>query len=255
MTDRISGRSTVDRMSDVIPTQSASRDIPWEAGRWTNRPVSTKVSKDGTLHVTAAEGSDAWRHTSYGFVHDTEHALLVSFTPRTSMEVEFGTPFEEQFDRAGVFVRVSAEHWVKAGIEFTDGTPHIGAVVTDGRSDWSATPVQSWSGQPVTMRISWTGDALTVRARCSDGPWELFASRPLMHGKASRQGHSCARRLAAGSRSPSDVGASARRTVRCTERKSQGSVERRQRDVGVVVNEVWSMARRRDWWVRLIVGG
>ena len=26
--------------------------------------------------MTAAEGSDAWRPTAYGFVHDTEHALL-----------------------------------------------------------------------------------------------------------------------------------------------------------------------------------
>ena len=178
MIDRTNGRGTVNCMSDVIPTQSASRDIPWDAGRWSNRPVSTRVSEDGTLYVMAAEGSDAWRHTSYGFVHDTEHALLVSFTPRTSMEVEFGTPFEEQFDQAGIFVRVSAEHWVKAGIEFTDGTPHIGAVVTDGRSDWSATPVPGWSGRPVTMRISWADDALTVRARCSEGPWKLVRVAP-----------------------------------------------------------------------------
>lgn len=165
-------------MSDVIPVQSTSRGIPWDAGRWTNRPVSTRVSEDGTLHVTAAEGSDAWRHTSYGFVHDTEHALLVSFVPGTSMEVEFGTPFSQQFDQAGIFVQASEEQWVKAGIEFTDGTPHVGAVVTDGRSDWSATSVPSWTGRPVTLRVSWADDALTIRARCSGEPWQLVRVSP-----------------------------------------------------------------------------
>ena len=46
--------------------------IPWASGSWTNPPAAVRADGDELL-VTAVEGSDAWRHTSYGFVHDTEH--------------------------------------------------------------------------------------------------------------------------------------------------------------------------------------
>lgn len=154
------------------------RDIDWSAGAWSHPPAATRTSDDGVLHVTAEAGSDAWRHTSYGFVNDSEHALLAPFAHGSAVEVDFGTPFSQQFDQAGIFVRASAEHWVKAGIEFADGVPQIGAVVTDGRSDWSATPVPQWAGSRVTFRISWAGDAMTIRARRAGGDWQLVRLLP-----------------------------------------------------------------------------
>ena len=54
--------------------------IRWGSGRWTHPPVAA-VERGSDLLVTAAEGSDAWRTTSYGFVHDSEHALLAPFDP------------------------------------------------------------------------------------------------------------------------------------------------------------------------------
>lgn len=42
--------------------------LAWSSGRWTNPPVAA-VERGSELLVTAAEGSDAWRTTSYGFVH------------------------------------------------------------------------------------------------------------------------------------------------------------------------------------------
>ena len=53
--------------------------LPWSAGRWTHPPVAA-AELDSDLVVTAAEGSDAWRLTSYGFIHDSEHALLAVLT-------------------------------------------------------------------------------------------------------------------------------------------------------------------------------
>ena len=50
--------------------------VNWGDGRWTTEPESVAAAGDDLL-VTAVEGSDAWRHTSYGFVHDTEHALEI----------------------------------------------------------------------------------------------------------------------------------------------------------------------------------
>lgn len=159
-------------------SENSQQHIDWSVGRWTHDPVATHISAEGILYATAVEGSDAWRHTSYGFVHDTEHALIAPFAPNSAMEVEFGTTFSQQFDQAGIFVRASDEYWVKAGIEFADGVPQIGAVVTDGKSDWSASPAPEWGAARVTFRISWSDDALTIRARLEEGNWQLVRLLP-----------------------------------------------------------------------------
>ena len=152
-------------------------DLGWSAGRWTHPPVSA-AEVNGDLVVTAAEGSDAWRLTSYGFIHDSEHALLAPFPADSAMEVVFTAAFAAQFDQAGIFVRVSAERWVKAGVEFADGSPSVGAVVTDGRSDWSLAPVPSWAGRRVLVRVSRSGDALTIRAGLEGGAMQLVRVLP-----------------------------------------------------------------------------
>lgn len=155
-----------------------TRNIPWTEGSWTNEPTNITIDEDG-LHVTAREGSDAWRVTSYGFVHASEHALLTPLSPESALEVQFRLDFSDQFDQAGIFVRVDDESWIKAGVELSDGEESLGAVVTQGTSDWSLSPVPSWAGRLVTVRGSWSGNALTVRARVDDEPWRLVRVAPL----------------------------------------------------------------------------
>jgi uncharacterized protein len=147
--------------------------IPWAQGRWTTPPVSADV--DGNdLVVIAAEGSDAWRKTSYGFVHDTEHALVAPLVEGSAVEVSFTPLFTEDFDQAGIFIRSDDQHWIKAGVEFSDGVLQLGAVVTHEYSDWSAAPVPHWNERIVTIRASWTGDAITIRARVDDEPFRFI---------------------------------------------------------------------------------
>lgn len=153
-------------------------DIDWGSGSWTNAPAHVEIDADG-MGVTAVEGSDAWRTTSYGFVHDTEHALLVPFERGSAMEVSFRLDLSAQFDQAGIFVRVDDRTWTKAGVERSDGEDGLGAVVTRGMSDWSLAPVPGWHGRLVTIRASRAGDALTVRARVDDEPWRLVRVAPL----------------------------------------------------------------------------
>jgi regulation of enolase protein 1 (concanavalin A-like superfamily) len=143
-----------------------------ENGRWTTEPVRSDLDGD-VLRVEAREGSDAWRTTSYGFVHDTEHALLESFGAEEAVEVSFVLDFTAQFDQAGVFLRVSATEWIKAGVELSDGVPQVGAVVTHGHSDWSVAPVPEWVRRVVTVRASRSGDAVTVRAKAAGEPFRL----------------------------------------------------------------------------------
>jgi len=143
--------------------------------QWLNEPDWRVV--DDELEVRAQEGSDFWRHTSYGFVHDSGHALLRPLGPDRACEVDVLASMSEQFDQAGLLVRVSETHWLKAGLELADGALGVGAVLTDGRSDWSTTPVP-WTGTWVRFRISRGPDSLTVRARPDGGDWQLVRVVP-----------------------------------------------------------------------------
>jgi regulation of enolase protein 1 (concanavalin A-like superfamily) len=170
---------------------------PWSAGAWTTPPVA--VTEDGAdLLVTAAEGSDAWRHTAYGFVHDDAHALLAPLPDPGAVEVTFDAAFDRQFDQAGLMLRGDEETWLKTGVEFSDGVPQLGAVVTLGRSDWSVAPVPEWAGRRVTVRASRNGDAVIVRARVDDEPFRLVRVAPFPTGIGVQAGPYCAAPTRAG---------------------------------------------------------
>ncbi|MEO7015764.1 MAG: DUF1349 domain-containing protein [Leifsonia sp.] len=152
--------------------------LAWESGHWTNAPVSAEPIGE-TLVVIAAEGTDAWRTTAYGFVHDTAHALLAPFENGTAIEVSFSGDFSGDYDQAGAFIRVDDENWIKTGVEFSDGLLQLGAVVTRGVSDWSVAPVPHWAGRRITVRASRSGDAVAIRARVDEEPFALIRLAPL----------------------------------------------------------------------------
>lgn len=164
--------------------------IAWGQGVWINPPVKLdEVS--GHLLVTAAHESDFWRNTSYGFIHDSGHALIKDFPDGTAMEISFILDYTGQFDQAGVIVYSDSEHWIKAGVESADGFPQVGAVVTAINSDWSLAPVTHWMGKEVTIRASRAGNALTIRARCGDED-QLIRVAPIDPARSWRAGPHCA---------------------------------------------------------------
>lgn len=174
-------------MSPIPPTDTR---LGWSSGTWLNEPPGSTEAGDDLL-VTAAEGSDLWRTTSYGFVHDDGHAILRPFEAGTAVEVSFAVDYDAQFDQAGVLVRADAGRWVKAGVEVVDGAAQLGAVVTHEVSDWSTAPVPDWVGSTVTVRVSRAGDALTFRARRDDGPWQMVRLAPWPPGLAAHAGPFC----------------------------------------------------------------
>jgi len=165
-------------------------DIPWSEGRWTHDPAHVEIVGDG-LVVTARAGSDAWRTTAYGFIHDSEHALLTAQEQDTAFEVSFELDFSNQFDQAGIFLRIEPGTWIKAGVELSDGVESLGAVVTRGESDWSLSPVPSWAGRRVTVRASRAGNAVTIRARIDSEPWQLVRVAPLDASAVVHSGPYC----------------------------------------------------------------
>lgn len=162
--------------------------VNWSEGIWLNPPLEVEFS-DGEMAVTAIEESDYWRHTSYGFVHDSAHALLIDFPDSSAIEVSFVLDFNQMWDQAGLLVFADDERWTKAGIEHADGAPQIGAVVTDVNSDWSTAPIEEWFGHEASFRASRQGNAVTVRAKCDSlsAPWKLvrlFPINPELNWKA-----------------------------------------------------------------------
>ncbi|CAN2190258.1 COG3506 Uncharacterized conserved protein [Candidatus Nanopelagicaceae bacterium] len=153
------------------------KNVSWSEGTWTRQPVSQ--SQEGSvLTVEAAAESDWWRTTSYGFIHDDGHALVKEFPNESAIEVSFVLDYTAQFDQAGIFINADNENWIKAGVEFCDGFPQVGAVVTQTKSDWSVAPVAEWMNKEVTIRVSRSGDAVTVRAGIN-GDLRLVRVAPL----------------------------------------------------------------------------
>jgi regulation of enolase protein 1 (concanavalin A-like superfamily) len=153
------------------------KNVAWSEGNWTREPVS-QSQEGAVLTVEAATESDWWRTTSYGFIHDDGHALVKEFPNESAIEVTFVLNYTEQFDQAGIFITADSENWIKAGVEFCDGFPQVGAVVTQKNSDWSVAPVAEWMNKEVTIRVSRSGDAVTVRAGIN-GDLRLVRVAPL----------------------------------------------------------------------------
>ena len=152
--------------------------IEWSSGAWLHEPPQHRIDS-GELVMSTANESDFWRTTGYDFVHYSGHGLLIDFPPNTAMEVEFSADWAHEFDQAGLLLHADEMHWVKAGVEFADGVLGLGAVVTDGESDWSVGHVPEWMDGQIQLRVSRATDAITVRARVGDEPWRLVRLAPI----------------------------------------------------------------------------
>lgn len=155
-------------MSD--PAADPGRRLAFDdpSAHWTREPA--RIDHDGDLlHAEAVARSDWWRDTAYSFRHDDGHALVRPWAAGTAVEVAFAlTGFTRQFDQAGLFIVVDDATWLKAGVEYADGHPQLGAVVTVGASDWSTGRLDEAIGRAVRMRASRIEDAVVIRARIED---------------------------------------------------------------------------------------
>jgi len=146
----------------------------WNEMNWLNPPPSAKV--DGRdLVVETGHETDFWQRTYYGFQHDNGHFLSQSRTGDFTAETRFTGDYETLYDQAGLMLRHDADHWLKCGIEFTDGAAHLSVVTTvAGRSDWSAFTLPFASADGLGLRLNRLGDALFVQYNPeSDTLWRM----------------------------------------------------------------------------------
>ncbi len=107
------------------------------------------------------EKTDFWRKTHYGFIRDDGHFRHVAAPGDFSASVAFRGDYEELYDQAGLMLRLDAQTWIKAGIEYVAGQRMLSAVVTRDVSDWSTMPLP---GDPdwIHLRLTRIGTAVHV---------------------------------------------------------------------------------------------
>ncbi|PBC05185.1 DUF1349 domain-containing protein [Mesorhizobium sp. WSM3860] len=149
---------------------------------WVNPPPH-HVFGDGTLHVRTGKETDFWRETFYGFRRDNGHFLHRPVAGDFSAEVTVKGEYKALYDQAGLMLRLSETHWIKAGIEYTDGLAYVSVVVTNDTSDWSLVGIPT---DPDGVRIRLTRHAEAIRVQHLDAAHDRWKPVRLAHFPVSR---------------------------------------------------------------------
>jgi regulation of enolase protein 1 (concanavalin A-like superfamily) len=144
--------------------------VTFETLSWLNPPLAEK-REGGALTVTTRGATDFWQQTFYGFRRDSGHFLHRTVAGDFTAAVKFVGRYEALYDQAGLMVRADDSHWVKTGIEFTDGERHLSAVVTNQFSDWSVLPYRS-PQEEVSIRMTRHGEAIRIQVE-EGGRWHM----------------------------------------------------------------------------------
>ncbi|MEV0975102.1 DUF1349 domain-containing protein [Microtetraspora glauca] len=139
--------------------------MPYTDWEWVNEPRDWAAGEG--LRMVADPSTDLWQKTHYGYSYDTAHMFGRVMPGDLRITATFEIDWAEQYDQAGVVLRIDEENWIKAGAEFVDGMPYISVVVTRGWSDWSVTAAPGSFGS-ITMDLERAGDAVTVRYGLDD---------------------------------------------------------------------------------------
>jgi regulation of enolase protein 1 (concanavalin A-like superfamily) len=136
----------------------AVRAFGVDGWKWFNEPAEWSV--DDGLTVTAERDTDFWRTTHNGLIRDTGHIFGRELTGDFTVRATFAGKYQDQWDQAGIALRIDERNWIKTGIEILDGRPLLSAVVTRDMSDWSVTPAPDTA--EITIEAVRTGDTVTI---------------------------------------------------------------------------------------------
>jgi regulation of enolase protein 1 (concanavalin A-like superfamily) len=163
-------------------------EIAREELSWLNPPLA-ETRSDGAITVKTRKATDFWQETFYGFRRHSGHFLHKTVRGDFTASVKFIGCYETLYDQAGLMVRADETHWVKTGIEFTDGERHLSAVVTNGFSDWSVLPYRA-PGEAVSIRLTRHGEAIRIQYE-EAGHWQMMRLAYLQPAEALEVGLMC----------------------------------------------------------------
>jgi regulation of enolase protein 1 (concanavalin A-like superfamily) len=153
-----------------------------DGAAWLNPPPAWERTAEALTFETG-DRTDFWRDTLYGFQRDSGHALLVPMEGDFTAHVGFDGDYHALYDQAGLMLRQDEAHWIKAGIELSDGVANLSVVVTREASDWSTLALGPAPG-PQRLRLTRTGGAVVIQARNAANRWQLLRVAPFPEGPA-----------------------------------------------------------------------
>lgn len=157
--------------------------------RWHGEPGSWSIDPARRcLRIEPTGGTDFWRKTHYGFEADNGHLLFAEVTGDFVLTTRVSFHPVNQYDQAGLMVRLSPSCWLKTSVEYEpEGASRLGAVVTnDGWSDWSTQDFPA-DRRTVGLRIGRRGGDYLVEAALDEGDWRQIR---LAHLQEDREGAS-----------------------------------------------------------------
>lgn len=152
---------------------------------WINEPAIWHY-RNNTLSVVTDDHTDFWCQTWYGYERFSGHIYATKVSGNFTFQVKIRADFNTLYDQAGIMLMSDEQHWLKAGIEYNDGAPAIGSVLTLLKSDWAtgkflADPSEFW------LRLTREGEALRLQYSSDGVYWPLlrlchFPSGPVKIG-------------------------------------------------------------------------
>lgn len=103
---------------------------------WFNEPSQWEI-KGKKLTMMVTPQSDYWRISHYGFTVDDAPFYYSTYGGEFETKVKITGDYKARFDQMGLMLRVDAQNYIKAGVEFVDGKFNLSTVVTHKTSDWS----------------------------------------------------------------------------------------------------------------------
>ncbi|KQT64027.1 MULTISPECIES: DUF1349 domain-containing protein [unclassified Aureimonas] len=161
----------------------------FDACEWLNEPKSWSLGEDG-LDVVTDDRTDFWRETHYGFSRHSGHVFGLQRSGPFTASLRVRAAYEHLYDQAGLMVRIDEAHWIKAGIELSDGAACLGSVLTVGQSDWATGP---FAGDPtdIFLRVTIGEGVLRLQASGDGTTWPLVRLAPFPRAERYFVGPMC----------------------------------------------------------------
>ncbi len=121
----------------LLLTTSNTLGQSLEKMNWFNEPESWEIVNPQKFTMQVPAKTDYWRISHYGFTVDDAPFYYGTYGGEFEAKVKVSGDYIEQYDQAGIMVRIDHENYIKAGIEFVNGKYNISTVVTHKTSDWS----------------------------------------------------------------------------------------------------------------------
>lgn len=128
--------------------------------QWLNEPAYYSIV-DEKITVRTSPTTDFWRVTHYDFIRDNGHFYFNSIETDFIAEVKISGNYKDQYDQAGIMIRIDQNNWIKTGIEYVDNTQQLSAVVTRDYSDWSVSPLEVLP-RPLYLRVERRSEAIRI---------------------------------------------------------------------------------------------